>query len=103
MTPKGVSRLWNQLQTSGIVSRMVGQDHHRAITPVQNRYVASSTERHRRTTAPQLARELIVVSGKRISGKTVNRRLAANVFYPWLPVVCVPLTASNRKDRLLSS
>ncbi|GFU60666.1 hypothetical protein TNCV_2754271 [Trichonephila clavipes] len=47
------SWLWNQFQTSGTVTRKVGQRRHRASTSLQDRYLTSSTRRHKRTTALQ--------------------------------------------------
>ncbi|GFT07421.1 hypothetical protein TNCV_3789021 [Trichonephila clavipes] len=49
---------------------------HRALISSQDCYVALSARRHRRTTAPQLARDLVAGSGRRISKQTVNSRHA---------------------------
>ncbi|GFW32209.1 hypothetical protein TNCV_2142911 [Trichonephila clavipes] len=57
----------------------------------------------RRTSAPQLARDLAAVSERRISRQTLYIRLAKTVLYARRPVLCAPLTTSNRKDRLLLS
>ncbi|KAF8781683.1 hypothetical protein HNY73_012057 [Argiope bruennichi] len=52
VAPKVVSRLWNQFQTNGTVTRKAGQGYHRATTPAQDRYLALRARRHRLTTAP---------------------------------------------------
>ncbi|GFW23507.1 hypothetical protein TNCV_3806041 [Trichonephila clavipes] len=49
---------------------------------------------------PQLARALTAVSGRRISRQTLYSRLAETVLDARRQVSCVPLTASNRKDRI---
>ncbi|GFX95401.1 hypothetical protein TNCV_3684531 [Trichonephila clavipes] len=49
------------------------------------------------------ARVLTDMHGRKISGQTIYRRLAETGPYARRPVVCVPMTASKRKDRLLWS
>ncbi|GFY01182.1 transposable element Tcb2 transposase [Trichonephila clavipes] len=67
--------------------RKASQSHHRASASAQDRYLALSARRHRRTTAPQLARDLAAVSGRRISRQTVNKHLKEIGLYARLPVV----------------
>ncbi|GFU24272.1 hypothetical protein TNCV_3395921 [Trichonephila clavipes] len=74
--PKVVTRIWNQFQADGTVTRRVSQGHHRASTSAQNCYLALSPQRRRLTVAPQLSRDLAAVSGRRISRKMVYSCLA---------------------------
>ncbi|GFY35768.1 uncharacterized protein TNCV_4841451 [Trichonephila clavipes] len=69
-SPKVISRLWNQFQTSGTVTMKVGQGRHKVSTSPQDRYLALSPRRHKGTTMFQLARDLVAVSGRRISRQT---------------------------------
>ncbi|GFX94092.1 hypothetical protein TNCV_3414541 [Trichonephila clavipes] len=69
--PTGVSRLWNQFQTSGIVTRKLGEGRHRPSTSAQDRYSSLNPQRYRQTTAPKIARDLASVSGRKISRKTL--------------------------------
>ncbi|GFW88441.1 hypothetical protein TNCV_3552111 [Trichonephila clavipes] len=69
--PKVVSRLWNQFQTSGIVTKKVGQCRHRASASAMDRYSAGSARRHGRAMALQLARDLAAAYGRRISRQSI--------------------------------
>ncbi|GFT27030.1 hypothetical protein TNCV_4675571 [Trichonephila clavipes] len=100
---KVVSRLWNQFQTSGTVTRKVIQGCRRASTFAHDRYLALSARQHRWTTAAQFNRDLFAVTGRRISRKTVYSRLAETVLHARRLVLCVHLAASNRKDKILGS
>ncbi|GFT30751.1 synaptic vesicular amine transporter [Trichonephila clavipes] len=60
--PKVILRLWNQFQTSGTIIRKIGQGRHKTQTSAQDRYLTLRMQRHRRTTAPQFARNLAAVS-----------------------------------------
>ncbi|GFX15306.1 hypothetical protein TNCV_3302361 [Trichonephila clavipes] len=63
-------------------------------------YWALRARQHRRTTAPQLARDLAAVPGMRSSRQAVYSRLAEIGLYVPLPVWYVTLTASSRKERI---
>ncbi|GFW40943.1 transposable element Tcb2 transposase [Trichonephila clavipes] len=58
------------------------------------------SKKNRRTTAQQVANQFLAVSGKKISRKTVARRLRGGGLYARRPVVCVPLTRQHRTARL---
>ncbi|GFX59470.1 transposable element Tcb2 transposase [Trichonephila clavipes] len=58
------------------------------------------SKRNRRTTAQQVANQFLAASGKKISRKTVARRLRGGGLYARRPVVCVPLTRQHRTARL---
>ncbi|GFS99553.1 hypothetical protein TNCV_2802821 [Trichonephila clavipes] len=89
-----------KLETGQSKKRKVSQGQHRALTSGQDRYLTLSARRHRWTRTPQLSRDLAAVRG-RISRQTLYNRLAETVLYARRPVLCVPLTASYKKDRLL--
>ncbi|GFX86421.1 transposable element Tcb2 transposase [Trichonephila clavipes] len=72
----------------------------RSTTPAEDRYIALSAKRNRRTTAQQVANQFLADSGKQISRETVARRLRGGGLYARRPVVCVPLTRQHRTARL---
>ncbi|GFV57798.1 HTH_Tnp_Tc3_2 domain-containing protein [Trichonephila clavipes] len=95
-----VSRLWKSFKTTGMCSRRHGGGRVRSTTPAEDRYIVLSAKRNRRTTAQQVANQLLAASGKQISRKTVARRLRGGGLYARRPVVCVPLTRQDRTARL---
>ncbi|GFW65626.1 hypothetical protein TNCV_3550491 [Trichonephila clavipes] len=74
--PKMVSRLWDQFQTSGTITRKVSHGHDRTSASSKERYLDLSAQLHRRTTALQFAWDLAAVSRRRISMQTLCSRLA---------------------------
>ncbi|GFV66181.1 transposable element Tc1 transposase [Trichonephila clavipes] len=72
----------------------------RSTTPAEDRYIVLSAKRNKRTTAQQVANQFLAASGKKISRKTVARRLRGGGLYARRPVVCVPLTRQHRTARL---
>ncbi|GFX12210.1 transposable element Tcb2 transposase [Trichonephila clavipes] len=95
-----VSRLWKSFKTTGMCSRRHGGGRVRSTTPAEDRYTVLSAKRNRRTTAQQVANQFLAASGKKISRKTVARRLRGGGLYARRPVVCVPLTRQHRTARL---
>ncbi|GFV65678.1 transposable element Tcb2 transposase [Trichonephila clavipes] len=91
-----VSRLWKSFKTTGMYSRRHERGRVRSTTPAEDRYIALSAKRNRRTTAQQVANQFLAASGKQISRKTVARRLRGGGLYARRPVVCVPLTRQHR-------
>ncbi|GFV59846.1 hypothetical protein TNCV_4739741 [Trichonephila clavipes] len=63
-----------------VVTRKVGQGH-TASRSAQDRDLSLSVLRHKWTTAPQLARDLAAVFGRRISRQPVYSRLAETGLY----------------------
>ncbi|GFY30136.1 hypothetical protein TNCV_4074491 [Trichonephila clavipes] len=53
----------------------------RSTTPAEDRYIVLSPKRNRRTTAQQVANQFLAASGKKISRKTVARRLRGGRLY----------------------
>ncbi|GFX08676.1 transposable element Tcb2 transposase [Trichonephila clavipes] len=95
-----VSRLWKSFKTTGMCSRQHGGGRVRSTTPAEDRYIALSAKRNRRTTVQQVSNQFLAASGKQISRKTVARRLRGGGLYARRPVVCVPLTRQHRTARL---
>ncbi|GFT91554.1 transposable element Tcb1 transposase [Trichonephila clavipes] len=94
-----VSRLWKSFKTTGMCSRRHEEGRVRSTTPAEDRYIVLSAKRNRRTTAQQVANQILAASGKQISRKTVVRRLRGGELYARRPVVCVPLTRQHRTAR----
>lgn len=95
-----VSRLWKSFQTNGICSKRHGGGRVRSTTPAEDRYIVLSTKRNRRSTASGVANQFLAATGKRISRKTVARRLHDVGLYARRPVVCIPLTRRHLTARL---
>ncbi|KFM60006.1 Transposable element Tcb1 transposase, partial [Stegodyphus mimosarum] len=72
----------------------------RVTTPNEDRYLAVTAKRNRRSTASDLSRELSSATGTTISRQTVYRRLGQIGLYARRPVRCVPLTATHCRLRL---
>ncbi|GFW17410.1 uncharacterized protein TNCV_3240401 [Trichonephila clavipes] len=53
-----ISRLWQRFQDDGNVSRCYSTGRPRVITPNENRYLAVTLKRNRRSTASDLSRHL---------------------------------------------
>ncbi|GFV16171.1 transposable element Tcb1 transposase [Trichonephila clavipes] len=99
ITHSVVSRLRKSFKTTGMCSRRNGGGRVRSTTPAEDRYIVLSAKGNRRTTAQQVANQFLA-SGKKISRKTVARRLRGGELYARRPVVCVPLTRQLRTARL---
>lgn len=95
-----VSRLWKSFQTTGECSKRHGGGRVRSTTPAEDRYIVLTTKRHRRSTASEVANQFLAATGKRISRKTVARRLHEGGLYARRPVVCIPLSRRHRTARL---
>ncbi|KFM63892.1 Transposable element Tc1 transposase, partial [Stegodyphus mimosarum] len=93
-----ISRLWQQFQDDGNVSRRYSTSRPRVTTPNEDRYLAVTAKRNRRSTASDLSRQLSSASGT--SRQTVYRRLGQIGLYACRPVRCVPLTATHCRLRL---
>ncbi|GFV26594.1 HTH_Tnp_Tc3_2 domain-containing protein [Trichonephila clavipes] len=90
-----VSRLWQRFQDDGNVSRCYSTGHTRVTTPNEDRYLAVTAKRNRRSTAPDLSRQLSSATGTTVSRQTMYRRLGHIGLYTRRPVRCVPLTATH--------
>ncbi|GFU51088.1 transposable element Tcb1 transposase [Trichonephila clavipes] len=95
-----ISRIWQRFQDDGNVSRCYGTGRPRVTTPNEERYLAVTAKRNRRSRASDLSRQLSSVTGATVSRKTVYRHLGHIGLYARRPVKCAPLTATNCRLRL---
>ncbi|GFV54305.1 transposable element Tcb1 transposase [Trichonephila clavipes] len=63
--------------------------------PNDDRYLAVTAKRNRRSTASDLPRQLSSSAGTTVSRQTVYRRLGQISLYARRPVRCVPHTATH--------
>ncbi|KFM75303.1 Transposable element Tcb1 transposase, partial [Stegodyphus mimosarum] len=82
------------------MSRCYSTGRPRVTTPNEDRYLAVTAKRNRRSTASDLSRQLSSTTGTTISRQTVYRRLGQIGLYARRPVRCVPLTATHCHLRL---
>ncbi|KFM60002.1 Transposable element Tc1 transposase, partial [Stegodyphus mimosarum] len=94
------SRLWQRFQDDGNASRRYSTSRPRVTTPNEDRYLAVTAKRNRRSTASDLSRQLSSANSTTISRQTVYRRLGHIGLYARRPVTCVPLTATHCRLRL---
>ena len=91
-----ISRLWQRFQDDGNVTRRYSTGRPRVTTPKEDRYLAVTAKRNRRSTASDLSRQLSSATGTTVSRQTVYRRLRhiglvglSDVFQlPQLTVAC---------------
>ncbi|GBM93371.1 Transposable element Tcb2 transposase [Araneus ventricosus] len=95
-----ISRLWQRFQDDVNVSRCYSTGRPRVTTPNEDRYLAVTAKRNRRSTASDLSRLLSSARGTTVSWQTVYRRLGHIGLYARRPVRCVPLTATHCRLRL---
>ncbi|GFV50888.1 transposable element Tcb2 transposase [Trichonephila clavipes] len=72
----------------------------RATIPAGDRFTILSARRKRWISMPQLVADHSVASGRRISARTVRRRLHNLGHFPKRPIMCVPLNRRQRRARL---
>ncbi|GFT96609.1 transposable element Tcb1 transposase [Trichonephila clavipes] len=95
-----ISRLWQRFQDDGNVSRCYSTGRPRVTTLNEDRYLAVTAKRNRRSTASDLSPQLSSATGTTVSRQTVYRRLRHIGLYARRPVRCVPLTATHCHLRL---
>ncbi|GFU56569.1 transposable element Tcb1 transposase [Trichonephila clavipes] len=94
-----ISRLWQRSQMIP-VSRCYSTGQPRVTTRNEDRYLAFTAKRNRRSTASDLSHQLSLATGTKDSRQTVYRRLGNIGLYARRPVRCVPLTATHCRLRL---
>ncbi|GFX68234.1 transposable element Tcb1 transposase [Trichonephila clavipes] len=72
----------------------------RVTTPNEDRYLAVTDKRNRRSTASDLSHQLSSATSTTVSRQTVYRRLAHIGLYSRWPARCVPFTATYCHLRL---
>ncbi|GFS72602.1 transposable element Tcb1 transposase [Trichonephila clavipes] len=95
-----ISRLSQRFQDDGNVSRGYRTGRPRVIMPNEDRYLAVTAKRNRRSTASDLSRHLSSATGTTVSRQSVYIRLGPIGLYARRPVRCVPLTATHCHLRL---
>ncbi|GFU18367.1 HTH_Tnp_Tc3_2 domain-containing protein [Trichonephila clavipes] len=93
-------QLRQRFQDDGNVSRCYSTGRPRVTTPNEDRYLAVTAKRNRRSTASDLSRQLSSATGTTVSRQTVYRRLGHIGLYARRPARCVPLTATHCRLRL---
>ncbi|GFU16592.1 transposable element Tcb1 transposase [Trichonephila clavipes] len=91
-----ISRLWQRFKDDGNISRCYSTGRPRVTTPNEDRYLAVTAKRKRRSTASDQSRQLFSATGTIVSRQTVYRCLGHIGLYARGPVRCVPLTATYR-------
>ncbi|GFW79717.1 HTH_Tnp_Tc3_2 domain-containing protein [Trichonephila clavipes] len=81
-------------------SQMISTGRPRNTTPNEDRYLAVTNKRNRRSTASNQSRQLSSGINALVSRQTVYRRLGHIGLYARRPVRCVPLTATHCHLRL---
>ncbi|XP_071040076.1 uncharacterized protein [Parasteatoda tepidariorum] len=100
ITQSVLSRLWQRFLDDGNVSRRYSTGRPRVTTPNEDRYLAVTAKRSRRSTASDLSRQLSSATGTTFLRQTVCRRLGHIGLYARRSVRCVPLTATHCSLRL---
>ncbi|GFT40970.1 HTH_Tnp_Tc3_2 domain-containing protein [Trichonephila clavipes] len=95
-----ISRFWKRFQDDGNVSRCYSTGRPRVTTPNEDRYLAVTAKRNRRSTASDLSRQFSSSTGTTVSRQTVYRRLGHIGLYARRHVRCIPLTAIHCRLRL---
>ncbi|GFV56952.1 transposable element Tc1 transposase [Trichonephila clavipes] len=95
-----ISRLWQRLQDGGNLSRCNSTGGPRVTTPNDDRYLAVTAKKNRRSTASDLSHQLSSAPGTTVSSQTVYKRLGHFGLYACRPVRCVSLTAIHCRLRL---
>ncbi|GFV61038.1 transposable element Tcb1 transposase [Trichonephila clavipes] len=95
-----ISRLCQRFQDDNNGSRCYSTGRPRVTTPNEDRYLAVTAKRKRRSTVFDLSRQLSSVTGTTVSRQTEYRRLGRIGLYARRPVRCVPLTATHCRLRL---
>ncbi|GFV15960.1 transposable element Tcb1 transposase [Trichonephila clavipes] len=70
-----ISRLWQRFQDDGNVSRGYSTGHPHVTTPNEDRYLAVTAKRNRRSTASDMSRQLSSATSTTVSRQTVYRCL----------------------------
>ncbi|GFW80371.1 transposable element Tcb1 transposase [Trichonephila clavipes] len=100
ITQSVIFRLWQRFQDDDNVSGCYSTGRPRVITPNEDRYLAVTAKRSRRSTTSDLSRQLSSATDTTVSRQTVYRRLGHIGLYARRPVRCVPLTSTHCRQRL---
>ncbi|GFW81982.1 HTH_Tnp_Tc3_2 domain-containing protein [Trichonephila clavipes] len=95
-----ISRLWPRFQDDGNVSRCYSTRRPRVTTPNEDRYLAVTAKRNRRSTSSDLSRQLSAATGTTVSRQAVCRCLGHIVLYARRSVRCVPFITTHCRLQL---
>ncbi|GFW39520.1 transposable element Tcb1 transposase [Trichonephila clavipes] len=87
-----ISRLWQRFQDDANVSRCYSTGRPRVTTPNEDRYLAVTAKRNRRSIASDLSRQLSSATGTTFSRQTVYRRLGHIGLHARRPISDSPRT-----------
>ncbi|GFW98641.1 transposable element Tcb1 transposase [Trichonephila clavipes] len=94
-----ISRLWQRFQDDGNVSKCYSTGRSRVTTSNEDRYLAVTAKRNRRSTASDLSRQLSSATNTTVLRQTMYRRLGHIGLYARRPVRCVPITTTHCRLR----
>ncbi|GFU84959.1 transposable element Tcb1 transposase [Trichonephila clavipes] len=94
ITQKVISKLWKRFQDNGNVSRPYSTGRPQVTTPNEDLYLAATAKRYRRSTTPDLSRQLSSATDTRVSSQTVYRHLVYIGLHARRPVRCIQLTVA---------
>ncbi|GFV73475.1 transposable element Tcb1 transposase [Trichonephila clavipes] len=100
ITQSVISRLWHRFQGDDNVSRCYSTGRPQVKTLNEDRYLAFTAKRNKRSTASDVSRQLSPALGTTVSRQTVYRRLGHIGLYARRPVRCVLRTATHCRLRL---
>ncbi|GFU28646.1 RNA-directed DNA polymerase from mobile element jockey [Trichonephila clavipes] len=91
---------WQRFQDDGNVSRCYSTCRPGVTTPNEDRYLAVTDKRNRRSTTSDLSCQLSLAANTTVSRQSVYRRLGHIGLYACRPVRCIPHTATHCHLRL---
>ncbi|GFY25547.1 HTH_Tnp_Tc3_2 domain-containing protein [Trichonephila clavipes] len=95
-----ISKLWKRFQDYSNVSRCYSTGRPLVTTLNEDRYLAVTSKRNRRSTASDLSRQHSSATGTTVLRQTMYKRLGHIGLYARRPVRCFPLTATYCRLRL---
>ncbi|GFV84920.1 HTH_Tnp_Tc3_2 domain-containing protein [Trichonephila clavipes] len=95
-----ISRLWQRFQDDGNVSKCNSTGRSQLTMPNDDRYLAVTAKRNRRSTALDLSHQLSSVTGTTVLWQTMYRGLGHIGLYASRPVRCFSLTETHCRLRL---
>ncbi|GFX32040.1 hypothetical protein TNCV_4098901 [Trichonephila clavipes] len=98
-----ISKLLQQFQTTGTITRRTGKDRRRVTTSVEVHYRDSNAYHHEGITSRTLSRDVAAKSGTAVSKQAVYRQLAETSLYARKSVMCALLPSFTREPVYLEA
>ena len=95
-----IQKYWRRVQQGQSLDDLPRSGRPHVTTPNQDRYICLTHARRRFTPATETARNTVGTHNRRISAKTVRRRLATNQMFARRPYKGPILTRRHRRNRL---